>query len=273
MPRVARTEQSANASGWQLEDFLDSLTVELDKARDTLAVKGVNRPLTYGVQELSLDLQIFPYFDGDKVRFQNARPGQEGASRLSFQLGSITSEQIRRTAAEPIAEDDISLDDIEGLDDEVKRDLRKYGIRSARNLEQLERKNVAIDKLAEEAPRKKQSFSRLADMIKKARRGGRDRPRVFGVSLARAADRPVLCLEGENLSALELREGFPAAMLGGERVPVASSSSSELQLEVDPGRIVGRRQKLEVALDPYTVITMNLNPPPPAPAGRDPEEA
>ena len=32
--------------GWTLKSFLDSLTLELDRAQETLAVKGLTRRLT-----------------------------------------------------------------------------------------------------------------------------------------------------------------------------------------------------------------------------------
>ena len=51
---------------WQLEDFVDSLVVELDKTRETLAVKAINKPLSYTVKEVALDLNIFPAYDGDE---------------------------------------------------------------------------------------------------------------------------------------------------------------------------------------------------------------
>ena len=39
---------------WKLESFVDSLVVELDKTRETLAVKSINKPLTYSVKDVSL---------------------------------------------------------------------------------------------------------------------------------------------------------------------------------------------------------------------------
>ncbi|MGI9284452.1 MAG: hypothetical protein ACR2P1_03635, partial [Pseudomonadales bacterium] len=74
---------------WNMESFLDSLIFELDKAQDTLSVKGLNRKLTYMVQDMNLQLQLFPEFDGETVRFTTAKPGETGASKVSFQLGSI----------------------------------------------------------------------------------------------------------------------------------------------------------------------------------------
>lgn len=45
---------AANNRAWNLESFVDALVVELDKTRETLAVKAVNRPLSYSVKDLSL---------------------------------------------------------------------------------------------------------------------------------------------------------------------------------------------------------------------------
>ena len=114
---------------WNLESFLDSLIVELDKARDTLAVKGLTRPLTYSVQDLDLELQIFPQYDGEQIRFVTAQPGESGASELKVQLGSITSRSIKETTSEPITRDDISIEAVDELDEEAKQSLRKIGIK------------------------------------------------------------------------------------------------------------------------------------------------
>src|SRR5687767_12013308 len=92
---------------WNLEAFLDSLIVELDKAQDTLSYKGITRRLTYTVKDVGLDLHIFPEFDGKKVRFVTAQPGDAGASKISIQLGSITDRQIKEAAKEPPTRDDI----------------------------------------------------------------------------------------------------------------------------------------------------------------------
>jgi KaiC/GvpD/RAD55 family RecA-like ATPase len=77
---------------WGLEDFLDSLIIELDKAQDTLAVKGVTRPLTYTVKDVALDLHTFPIYDGRQVRFTTAQPGEAGASRLTIERGAVVGE-------------------------------------------------------------------------------------------------------------------------------------------------------------------------------------
>ena len=92
---------AAENTAWQLADFVESLVVELDKTRETLAVKAINKPLTYSVKEVALDLNIFPAYDGDQVTFLTAQPGQEGASKVSIQLNSITDQQVRATTKTP----------------------------------------------------------------------------------------------------------------------------------------------------------------------------
>jgi hypothetical protein len=99
----------AENTSWQLEDFVDSLVVELDKTRETLAVKAVNKPLSYTVKEVALDLNIFPTYDGDQVTFITAQPGQQGSSKVSIQLGSITDQQVRATTKLPDSKSESSF--------------------------------------------------------------------------------------------------------------------------------------------------------------------
>src|SRR5262245_18368516 len=118
---------------WQLEDFVDSLVVDLDKTRETLAVKAINKPLTYTVKEVALDLNIFPSYDGDQVKFITAQPGQEGASKVTIQLGSITDQQVRATTKRPETKGDIKIEEID-VDKATKKKLRKLGVNSIDDL-------------------------------------------------------------------------------------------------------------------------------------------
>ena len=77
----ARMPDGGWNTAWQLEDFVDSLVVELDKTRETLAVKAINKPLSYTVKDLALDLNIFPSYDGDQVPFVTAQPGSRALRR------------------------------------------------------------------------------------------------------------------------------------------------------------------------------------------------
>jgi hypothetical protein len=71
---MATETNNSNNTYWNLEDFVDSLVVELDKTRETLAIKAINKQLTYTVKDLAIDLNIFPTFDGDNIKFITAHP-------------------------------------------------------------------------------------------------------------------------------------------------------------------------------------------------------
>ncbi len=272
---------------WNLESFLDSLIVELDKAQDTLSYKGITRKLTYTVKDVGLDLQIFPQFDGRTVRFVTAQPGDAGSSKISIQLGSISDRQIRETTKEPPSRDDITIEDIEGLDSEVKDSLRKVGITSADDLERVEKKNVSVEGAVKRkiepgdaesgsagAPRGV-DYANLAKLINQAKRKRQFAPRVASVGLAEGPEGPVLMLSGENLvigkdnprgGTSSLSRGmaadseFPVAVLDGERIPVLSAGERLLRLALPKQKLRSGPVTLSVALDPYAVITVEIKP-------------
>jgi hypothetical protein len=238
---------------WNLESFLDSLIYELDKAQDTLSVKGLNRKLTYTVKDLSLDLQIFPEFDGDTVRFTTARPGETGASKVTFQLGSILDNQIREVTKRPPTKDETSLDQTD-LPEDQRRELKKLGIRSAEDLRRtVEEKNIDIQKVTQA----KVDYGNLADLINQSRRR-KYAPKVSRVNLSREQGKAVLTLQGENLAIAASLDDFPVAAINDQSVEVISANETELTLQVDENRLDAASNQLKIALDPYAIVTMNL---------------
>ena len=239
---------------WSLNSFLDSLILELDRAQDTLAVKGVNRRLTYTVENLALELHLFPEFDGGEIRFATARPGETGAAKISFNLGSITDRQIKEVTNEPLTAEDVAITDVEGLDDEAKSTLRKMGVTSTKDIERMQRKNIDLGKVSEN----KVDYTRLANVINRAKRRV-NAPTVVRASLSVDAEgSQVLAIEGNNLAMASAAGDFPLAFLNDRPVPVLSASSRELRLSVTPEQVGGRRNELRVLLDPFAVMTMEL---------------
>jgi hypothetical protein len=236
-------------TAWQLEDFVDSLVVELDKTRETLAVKAVNKPLSYSVKEVSLDLNTFPSYDGDQVRFVTAQPGQEGASKLTIQLNSITDQQVRATTKMPRGGADIPIERIP-VDQATKKTLRKLGVQSVDDLEQLKQKNVDLTGVTDGDI----DYSALNKQIQKSRRAQRP-PTISGVSMSLdEANQPYLRVEGRNL-AVDSRFP-PVAAVNEQVVEVFSSDESELRLRLDH-ELEGDNE-LIVALDEYSVLKVNV---------------
>jgi len=239
---------------WQLEDFVDSLVVDLDKTRETLAVKAINKPLTYTVKEVALDLFIFPSYDGDQVSFVTAQPGQEGASKVTIQLGSITDQQVRATSKVPGGKNDIDLADID-VDRKTRKQLRKLGVNSSEDLKALERKNVDLGKVSDHAI----DYRKLANQIEKSRRL-RNPPRVTSATLSTDEDSvPCLVIQGENLA---VNPHFsPVAVINERLAEVLSSDERMLRIEVKPEHRLSARNEIILTVDSFAVLKIKVNDP------------
>lgn len=241
----------ANVS-WKLEEFVDSLVVELDKTRETLAVKAINKPLSYTVRELALDLNIFPSYDGDEVSFVTAQPGQQGSSKVTIQLGTITDQQVRATTKTPGLKSDMDLAEVE-VDQKTRKQLRKYGVTSASDIKQIESKNVDLGKATDNTV----DYSQLANQIEKSRRRNTP-PRVMAATLSmEEGEGPMLVIRGENLAVNPRFE--PVAVINEVLADVVSSSKDELRIRVDRDRhdFAGDNEVV-LTMDPFAVVRMRV---------------
>ncbi len=238
---------------WNMEEFLDSLVLELDKYVDTLSFKGINRKLTYTVKDLGLELKLFPEFDGETVRFTTAKPGDTGASTISIQLGSIRDTQIREIAKQPMTKDDISLETID-LAQEERKELNRLGINSA---EDLRRAMVDRNVDLESVTKKKVNYQKLAQAIQQGKRRLAP-PQVSRISVAREPGRAMLSVQGSNLSLSQGLSQFPLALINDQACQVLEASDQELRLQVNPGALRQGSNQLAIALDPFAVITLEV---------------
>ncbi len=235
---------------WNLEAFVDSLVVELDKTRETLAVKSINKPLSYTVKDMSLELQIFPTFDGDDVQFRTAQPGQTGASKLLLQLASITDQQVRATSKAPPTKADIKIDQV-AIDSKTKQKLRRMGVTSVSDLERIEQREVDIEQATGGAV----DYKNLANLIQQARRKGTP-PRITKVAMDAAADGQVVRLEGENLSISGAH--IPVAVLNDELSEVLDHGPDRIVIQLSPAATFREINDLLLALDPYCIIRLQI---------------
>jgi hypothetical protein len=242
---------AAENAAWQLEDFVDSLVVELDKTRETLAVKAINKPLSYTVKEVALDLNIFPSYDGDQVSFVTAQPGQEGASKVTIQLGSITDQQVRATSKVPTARNDVAIDDID-VDKATKRKLRRLGVNSVDDLKEIEHKNVDLRQVSDNAI----DYSKLANQIRKTNRDEAP-PKVTAVSLSVDDDGGrCLVVRGDNLA---VDPAFPpVAVINRRLAEVTSSSDRELRIQVAGENGLAPTNEVILTFDPFAVVRMKV---------------
>lgn len=253
---------SDNNVAWNLAAFLDSLIYELDRATQVLAIKQDNVKLTYTVQDLSVSLQVFPQYDGERIRFVTAQPGEDGASNMSFQLGSIRDTQIREIARKLPSRDDVPLDELD-LPESERTTLKRLGINTAEDLRRtVEDKRVDI----EQATDRKVSYRNLAEIINRTHRQQVQAPRVRAVDLSMPANNgadALLSVRGDNLhiegGGQDGERGiFPLALLDGAPLPVVRASEDAIHLALPRDRVQHLAGSLTLALDPYAVLTMEL---------------
>lgn len=236
---------------WTLQSFVDALVYELDKARYTLSVKGLTNPLSYAVKDLSVELQVFPDYSNNEIKFTTARSGQNGSSKIAFQLGSITDRQIRETTRRPMTEEEITIDALD-IDEEAKKEMKKVGIQSVKDIEKIEENNINIKSVVQSD---KINFSDLAGKIEKAKRGTAP-PRLKQVVLAHSMGEPIIRLEGENLHII--KNFKPRVFVNKKEVQVLSYSNDSVDLKLDNTDLQNGENTLTMFLDPYTRVNFKV---------------
>ncbi|MBC5784492.1 hypothetical protein H8N03_16205 [Ramlibacter sp. USB13] len=126
------------AAGFLVEDFITSITTQLDRVQDALRIKAVNRPLTYALKELHLELKVFVDMDAQgHVMLRAAGPNEAGASTLAMDFTTITKPMIEENTISLAATRSTPLDNL-GLKPEEQMRLERLGVT---NLAQLDRLN------------------------------------------------------------------------------------------------------------------------------------
>lgn len=243
-----------NNKSWKLQSFVDALVYELDKARTTLSVKGINNPLSYAVKDMDVELQVFPEYDGDNLKFTLAGTGQTASSKLAFKLGSITDRQIRESSKQPLEEDEIDVDDLE-LDTETKKSLRNIGIHSDKDIERLKENNVNLKSTVNN----KINFSELADKIRLAKdksQRSSSPPKILKTSMSHSQGRPTMQIEGENLLLFNKYE--PRAFMNNQEIKINSINQNYVELSLNSADDIEKSANLMLYLDPFTLVKFNV---------------
>ena len=193
-----------------LEQFVQALTAQLDRAQDALAMKArTGRPLTFALKDLAVDLQVFWEVGSDgQLRIRNAGPNESGASVVKLSFTSITRQMVEEnTIAFQHDEDPRGLGELsDSLDADQTRRLQMVGVRTVGQLKKL---SGGTDPQAVEA------YLGIPVMNLRAALRSASRPTVTGHAVVQRADEPALLrIEGANLSG----EEQPEVRLRGEAV-------------------------------------------------------
>jgi hypothetical protein len=212
-----------NGSGraFPVEEFVQSLTAQLDRAQDALAMKvRTGRPLTFAIKDLAIDLRVFWETDqAGRVLVRHAGPNEEGASTVHLEFTSITRSMVEEnTLAFSLDEDPRSLEELGGaqkLNDHDRHRLEMIGVRTVGQLKRFS---------AETNPKSVETFIGIPVMRLQAALQQAARPAVMSTEVVGHGDRSLLRVRGANLSA----DSLPEVFMSGEPVEVLEASDSEL---------------------------------------------
>jgi hypothetical protein len=248
--------------GLPLEQFIQALTSQLDRAQETMALKArAGLPLTFAVKDLALDLRTHVEMQDSVVRIRPAGAGDGDASTLRLTLTTITRPMIEEnTRVIDETPDEPSLKEVLGDDitDDDARRLEWAGIRTVRQLREVGgRSGVgAIERVAMlPVDRLRAALSRAS-----APRLGRVVP--DRVAMPSDPEPPRLRIGGSNL----VQDRVPRVRIGGRPVPVLDASSEEIVVQPAVDQLSGL---LEVETAPGEVLSMQLDfaPEPPEISG------
>lgn len=122
---------------FRVEEFLEAITSQLDRTQDALALKAVNRPLTYAIKDFALELKVYVEMDPDgQVIFRSSGPDEAGSSTVSIAFTTITRPMIQENTIGLEEVQSPSLDEL-GLAPDEARQLEKVGVRNAAQLKRL----------------------------------------------------------------------------------------------------------------------------------------
>jgi hypothetical protein len=212
---------SSGGHAYPVEDFLQALTAQLDRAQDTLALKvRAGRPLTWALKDLSIDLHVFVEVDpAGRVLMRSAGANEQGASTVHLNLAAITRPMVEENTLSIHDETDPrTLEELRTaghLDEEDRRKLDMVGIRTVGQLKRLSSETTpAAVEATIGLP-----VDRLRALLEQAAR-----PAVTGNEVLRRDGGPLLRIQGVNLS----DGSAPEVRLSGDLVEVLEAKPQQL---------------------------------------------
>lgn len=224
-------------TGVPIEQFIQALQTQLDRAQTAMAIKAENLdlPLTFAVKDLSLDLRTHVEIVRSEVRIRPAGPADADASTLHLALTTITRPMIKENAkALNLDPDEPTLKEAVGdqLTDEEQKRLEWAGVHTVSQLRKLTDSggNKDVERVADlPVDRLKQALLRASRPFVASIEPHAQLPRD-GVEVD-----PLLRIKGRNL----MGHGLPRVSLGGQAVNVLEASDREILIAPESHQFSG----------------------------------
>jgi hypothetical protein len=217
------TQMRSSSRAYPVDEFLQALTAQLDRAQDALSLKvsGTERPLTWALKDLAIELRVFvEVTDQGRVTWRSAGPGEEGSSTVHLSLTTITRPMVEENSFRFHETQDNrpvnQVSEVAAFDEGEQRKLEWMGVRTVGQLRKLD--PIAVEAIIG-IP-----VSRLQAALEAAAR-----PAVVGQEVVDRGGRTLLAIQGANLA----NGTAPEVRLAGAPVEV---------VEWKPHRILVRPQ-------------------------------
>ena len=238
----------ASARGVPVDEFLQAIAEQLDRAQDTLALKArTGRNLTWALRDFKIALQVFVELDAGsgQILWRTAGPNEAGASTVNLEFTTITRPMIEENSYSILDESDArpidSIGTAADLTDDEKLRLRRLGVRTVGQLRRLAPSDAQkLDGVGEVASI---PVSKLEAALRASAR-----PTVQGHEVVRHGDETLLRIRGANLhdgintevrlagEPVEIVEARPHALLVR---PLEHHSSGPVEVLVNGDRATG----------------------------------
>jgi hypothetical protein len=222
------TAASPTETALPLENFIQAVQAQLDKAQTamTLKARNLNLPLTFAIKDITLDLRAHVEFSRSEIRIRPAGANDAEASVFHLVFAAITRPMIEENAT-ALADDpdDRGIEELagEGLSEDERRQLEWIGVRTVGQLREIE------------AQGRSRTVQRVTGLPVSRLRAALERASAPLVDHVMPVERtptdpsdgpPLIRLRGRNL----LGGGQPRVTLGGETMAVVSATDRELLL-------------------------------------------
>ncbi|MFM0631238.1 hypothetical protein [Paraburkholderia xenovorans] len=134
-----------NSAALPLENFIQAVQSQLDKAQSAMAMKArnLNLPLTFAIKDITLDLRAHVEFARNEIRIRPAGATDAQASLFHLVFAAITRPMIEENAT-ALADDpnERQITDLQddSLTEENRRQLEWIGVRTVDKLKELNAK-------------------------------------------------------------------------------------------------------------------------------------
>jgi hypothetical protein len=208
-----------SARAFPVEEFLQAIMAQLDRAQDALAAKvtTTRRPLTWGLKDVNLDLRVFiDVTEAGRVMMRSAGAGEDGSSTIHLSFTAVTRPMVEENSfAFELDSDPRSIDDLGSsaeIDADSRRKLEWMGVRTVGQLKQID-------------PRMAQAAVGIPAGRLQAALAAAARPALLGHDTLEHADGTrLLRLRGANLTS----GATPEVHMAGQPVEVLEASENHI---------------------------------------------